>query len=454
VASILLVDDSVTGLDTWTRIFVGEGFDVLPATSLAAALSEFDRREPEAVVSDVQMPCGPDGLELARAVKSRQPSIPVVLYTAGGDADEQLTALHCADDYVAFPYPYEILVNAVAIALDGLRTSRGSSGAIPGIPKRITAVSEAMRALSRKIGRIAPTDKGVLITGETGTGKELLARAVHAYSGRRSKPFCAINCAGFQPGLVESELFGYVRGAFTGAMRDRQGIVADATGGTLFLDEVAELPLDVQSKLLRFLDSGEFRRVGENCTRRADVRIVAATNRLIEREMSSGRFRRDLYFRLAQFECHIPPLRERPEDIRALAVAWCAVAAGGARISVNDAAVEHLTRYSWPGNTRELYNVLHQAALQSFGGRIGAADIGRVLSFVLDGPAGAVVATPDQRAAEPIDVDGDAGDEMKIGRDRLVAALNAARWRRGEAAARLGISRTTLYRLIKILGLE
>ncbi|HET7293119.1 MAG TPA: sigma 54-interacting transcriptional regulator [Vicinamibacteria bacterium] len=318
-------------------------------------------------------------------------------------------------------------------------------------PSDIIGNSLAIQRVLQQIEVVAPTDANVLVLGESGTGKELVARRIHEQSQRRERPLITVNCASIPRELFESEFFGHAKGAFTGALRDRAGRFQAADGGTLFLDEIGEIPLELQSKLLRAIQEGQFERVGEERTRRIDVRIVAATNRDLPHEVAQGRFRQDLYYRLSVFPVHVPPLRERLEDIAELAA--CFVGRSAKRIRMRPASIgrqqlEALRRYPWPGNIRELQNVIERAVILSRGGG--------PLQFDLALPAGAAGMSARNERAEAVEGFVTAREFRERERQNLLGALVAAGWRiygRDGAAARLGIKPTTLASRMKTLGI-
>ena len=309
--------------------------------------------------------------------------------------------------------------------------------------------SPAMANVRAAIETVAPTDANVVISGETGTGKEVVTRAIHALSRRSDKPLIKVNCASIPRELFESEFFGHVRGAFTGAIKDRVGRFQLADEGTLFLDEIGEIPLEVQGKLLRVLQEGEFERVGEAKTRRADVRIIAATNRDLKEEVEGGRFRQDLYYRLNVFPIDVPPLRHRGEDTRLLATHYLQRAvrnlSRGPR-SLTAAEASQLLSYDWPGNVRELQNVIERAVITNRGGP---------LSFDLPSSEGGGPSAPGIAVGAEVDVVSDA-EMRRWERDNVLRALERTNWRvygpKG-AAALLGVRATTLASRIKKLGL-
>jgi transcriptional regulator with PAS, ATPase and Fis domain len=292
-----------------------------------------------------------------------------------------------------------------------------------------------MQAIVAWINRVGPAPSTVLLTGETGTGKELVARALHLASPRRAGPYVPVNCSAIPASLVETELFGHRKGAFTGATSDKEGVIEAAHGGTLFLDEIGDLPWAIQGNLLRFLENRELRRVGDTKTRRVDVRVIAATNRALREDVGRGRFREDLYYRLAVAYTHIPPLRERLEDLEPLVTYWLARMTEHGRKEVRgitSAALEVMRAHRWPGNVRELRNVLERIVVLASGELVTEGD---VAAAMCDAPAATVTAIADL----------DASEEQR----RTLAALEAHHWNRAETARHLGISRNTLGRKLR-----
>jgi len=313
--------------------------------------------------------------------------------------------------------------------------------ALPGIEAELLGVSRMMEDVRRAVARAADAPYPVLVQAESGAGKELVARAIHRAGARRTRPFCALNCAALPDDLMEAELFGHTKGAFTGAVAERRGLFEEADGGVLFLDEVGELSPRGQAKLLRVIQEGEIRRIGETVSRRVDVRLIAATNRLLQQEVDAGRFRRDLWYRLDVIRIVVPPLRERPEDVPVLAAGFWRRAAErvGSRAVLSDATIAALARYDWPGNVRELQNVL--AALA-----VGAARRGVVGPSALPATLARVAAPADGVTLE---------QARRLFDTRFVrAALARAGGHRGRAAAELGVTRQGLAKLMERLGVD
>jgi transcriptional regulator with PAS, ATPase and Fis domain len=313
--------------------------------------------------------------------------------------------------------------------------------ALPGIESELVGVSGAMEEVRRAVARAADAPYPVLVQAESGAGKELVARAIHRAGPRRSRPFCALNCAALPDELIEAELFGHAKGAFTGAMAERRGLFEEADGGVLFLDEVGELSPRGQAKLLRVIQEGEIRRVGETMARRVDVRLVAATNRLLDQEVEAGRFRRDLWYRLDVIRIAVPPLRERPEDVPVLAAGFWRRASErvGSRAVLSDATLAALARYDWPGNVRELQNVLAALVVGSpKRGVVGPSALPATLARI-GTPSSGVTLEQARRVFET----------------RFVrAALARAGGHRGKAAAELGVTRQGLAKLMGRLGVD
>jgi len=433
--SILLVDDQVNMRQSMALLLQQDGHAVREAPSAPAALEMLGAGSTDVVISDVRMHGDADGLALLRSIKGQDADAEVILITAFGTIDDAVQAMKAgAYDYLTKPVDPERLLITVRRAAERRALSREVRELRAEIrgAEEIVAVSPSMIAVVATISQLARTDSAVLIRGESGTGKELLARALHAQSDRRRGRFVPINCGAIPESLLESELFGYRRGAFTGAASDKKGLVEEAHGGVLFLDEVGEMPPAMQVRLLRFLQDGEVRRVGDTVSRRVDVRLVAATHRDLEEEVAAQRFRQDFYYRVNVVGVRVPPLRERREDVAVLAEVFLRRLATRHRRSVrgiSPAAMSLLLKYDWPGNVRELENVIERAVNLMSGELLTEDDL----------PAAVTVATPAPARAAALP------DE----RQRLVDVLEQCRWNQSRAASTLGISRTTLWRKMR-----
>jgi len=441
---VLVVDDEERMATVVAAALQRAGYECETAASGEAALAALDARGADAVVTDWKMP-GMDGIELLRRLRERRPGLPVVLLTAHGSVPSAVAAMReGAFDYVVKPFDNDELRASVARAVAITRLERENRWlrqevATRYAPDAFVAESARGRETLELVRRVAPSKATVLIQGESGTGKELIARLLHFWSERVGQPFVAVNCKAFAEGLLESELFGHERGAFTGATSARAGCFERAHGGTLFLDEIGEIGPSFQAKLLRVLQEGEIVRVGGNEPRHVDVRVVAATNRVLRDEVAAGRFREDLYFRLGVIPITVAPLRERREDIVPLAkrlLARHAVETGRA-LSLSGAAEAALLAHSWPGNVRELENAVERGVVLTRGATIEPEDL--LLSEATVGAS----APADGTLQSSLDAAAIA---------RIQAALDAAGGNRAEAARTLGIDRTTLYRLMKRLG--
>jgi DNA-binding NtrC family response regulator len=439
-ASILIVDDEPRLGDALQRALEFDGHTAVYLSDPEAALRALRARAFDVLLTDLVMP-GIDGLEVLLRAKRIRPSCEVVLMTAFATVDTARTALkRGAVDYLTKPFSVEHELSPLLAALLATPSGEGDPGwsgaglAVEGI----VAASPAMRALVDKLPRIAASRASVLLRGESGTGKEVVATALHRLSDRSARPLVKVNCAALPEGLLEAELFGAARGAYTGAHTDRTGLFQAADGGTLLLDEVGELPCSIQAKLLRVLQDGEFHRVGEPgralCV---DVRVVAATNRDLEEAVRLGSFRKDLYYRLNVVPISLPPLRERPEDLGPLVRNFLAVLAPDREVRLHPDARRLLDRYEWPGNVRELRNALEHALVLGDGDEIRPADL----------PA------PVQ-GSDPAAGHDEGATLEEIERRCLVQALVKTAYNRTRAASLLGITRRTLgYRLRKY-GLE
>jgi DNA-binding NtrC family response regulator len=441
--SILVVDDDSAMRQMLVSLFRDRGFCVDDAPSASAALEKLREADYGVVLSDVKMP-GKTGIEMVGDLRRLRPETPVVLMTAFGSIDSAVEAMRAgACDYITKPFEPDAVLLTVERAFERraleeenrrLRRAVDRTGSLG----ELIGQSPVMREIFALIRRVAHGRSSVLITGESGTGKELVARTLHFHGARADKPFIPINCTAIPEGLLESELFGHVRGAFTGAHTSKRGLFEKANGGTLFLDEIGDMGLGLQSKLLRVLQDQEIRPVGGTQTVKVDVRIVAATNRELEVEIAAGRFREDLYYRLNVIPIHIPPLRERPEDIPALVDSFVRKHAAGARRVVTEAAMEQLQAQPWRGNARELENAIERALALTDAVEIGPDD----LLFGSGGaPAEADPAAPLLRsaAAEKITL-------RELEERYIEQILRLTGGNKVQAARILGIDRKTLYR--------
>jgi len=439
---ILVVEDdeaqrkilvAVLQADGWATFEAGTGDD---AVELLEKSGDID-----IVLSDLMMP-GMDGRSLLAVVNQRWPEVPFVVMTAFASVDSAVELLHAgAYHYLAKPIKLPELRITARRALESTQTKRELARLRRkvGLPADVVGVSRQMQQVFETAIRVAPSSTPVLITGETGVGKEVVARAIHGASGREN--FVALNCAALPPNLVESELFGFKRGAFTDANRDHAGLVEVAATGTLFLDEVAEVPLATQPKLLRFLQDGEFRRLGDTQARQSAARVIAATNRDPAEEVAAGRMREDLFYRLNIVHIQIPPLRERPVDIPALAeqlVGRLADRYQLAPAALAPEVVATLTAYAWPGNIRELENVLARALALRSGERISLRDLPPEITRAAPAAAGAglLEQEPTLRLEE-------------VERRYITRVLESTHGNKLKAAEILGIDRSTLHRKLK-----
>jgi len=430
---ILVVDDDPGQRSLLETFLRGQHFEVVTADSGERALELLSSNGFAMMISDVRMP-GWSGLETLRRVRLQFPSLPVLLVTAFADIRDAVVAMRDgALNYLAKPIDLDELLTNVRTGTGTAGPAPGSLGAGKPLPAGVVAQSPLTAALFQEAALVAPSEARVLITGESGTGKEVLADVIHAWSARSAGPLIKVNCAAIPETLLESELFGHERGAFTGASNQRIGRFEEADGGTIFLDEIAEMSPALQAKLLRVTQDGRFQRVGSNREIRSHARILAATNRNLEDEVKRERFREDLFYRLNVMELHLPPLRERREDIQPLANLFLEKFARN-RTRLADATVVCLQNYSWPGNVRELRNTIERAVLLSQSELILPDHLPAKFREVLKSavPAAAIEA---QQLEE-------------IERQAILAALAQHKFNRTETATALGISRRALiYKL-------
>jgi two-component system response regulator AtoC len=382
--SVLIVDDEESMRHLLSLILRDRGYEVRAVSSGEDALKELQARDYDLVLSDVRMP-RMDGLALLREALRLQPDLTFIVMSAYGSHDTAVEAMKAgAYDYVGKPFKPDDVVLVLRKAEERQRLSRENRRLRAELAQEyrfenIVGASEALQDVLRQVRKVAPLKTTVLLTGESGTGKELVARALHELSPRAAAPFVAVNCGAIPAELIESELFGHVRGAFTDASRDKKGLVAEADGGTLFLDEIGELPPALQVKLLRFLQEEEVRRVGDNRSEKVDVRIVAATARDLARAVQEGQFREDLFYRLNVVGIRLPPLRERPDDVPRLVEHFLAKhrpLRGGVPLrGLAPEAMEAFQAYRWPGNVRELEHAVERAVVLAEGPEVQEEDL-------------------------------------------------------------------------------
>ncbi|MEO5616395.1 MAG: sigma-54 dependent transcriptional regulator [Candidatus Eisenbacteria bacterium] len=440
---VLIVDDHDNQRQQLRGVLEDEGFRVTDAGDAEHGLAAIAEQRFDAVVLDVNMP-GMDGLTALGRMSAADPDLAVVIVTGESliqRGREAVLKLGAFDVLAKMPEP-EDLVGVVRQAVELTRSRRARlEKPARGNDLGLLGESAAIRTLVETVRKVAPSQGRVLVHGENGSGKELVAAAIHALSKRADKPFVAINCAAIPKDLVESELFGYEKGAFTGAMQSKKGRFEQADGGTLFLDEIGELSAEAQSKLLRAIETGEIERVGSTRPVTCDVRVVSATNRDLGGAMEAGEFRQDLYFRLNVLPVQVPALRERGSDIALLATHFLtAICAGEDKPAktLTPEALELLEGYSWPGNVRELRNLMERAAVMVDAERVGSED----LVIWLEAPRGGD------------DAVGLRGEIERREADAVRKALESAGWNVTQAAAGLGIDRTNLHRKMRKYGIQ
>ncbi|HJR66481.1 MAG TPA: sigma-54 dependent transcriptional regulator [Gemmatimonadaceae bacterium] len=446
---ILVVDDEKGIRQALGQLLEYEGYEVKTAGNAVDAITEYDRFRPQLVFMDVKM-AGIDGLEALKRLKQTDANAVVVMISGHGTIQTAVEATQLgAYDFLEKPLDTDRILVTLRNALEHLSLSEENTRLKQTIESRYEIVgrSYAIKALLDKIEKVAPSPARVLVTGENGTGKELVARAVHRLSARADGPFIEVNCAAIPSELIESELFGHMKGSFTGAVQDRAGKFELANHGTLFLDEIGDMSLAAQAKVLRVLEDGVVTRIGGSKPVSVDVRVLAATNKDLEHEIGEAKFREDLYYRLNVVPVSVPPLRDRREDIPQL------VAHFADRLTRNegvpprgfaDDAVQRLTEYDWPGNVRELRNTVERLLILASGPRIGAADVERLVG---------------KRAAEQTSlgslVECRTFEEFKDAAERafLLAKLREANWNVSETARLLDMPRSNLYKKIERYGL-
>jgi DNA-binding NtrC family response regulator len=444
--SVLIVDDERSMCELLETDLKLRDFDVVWHTSAEDGFRAVLEEPIDTVLTDLKMP-GIDGLEFCRRIVENRPDIPVVVMTAFGSLETAVAAIRAgAYDFVTKPVEMDLLALTLGRAI-GHRELQEKVKVLSQAADRATqfedliGASPAMQKLYDQLGRVADTETSILITGESGTGKELVARSLHSRSRRREKPFVPVNCAALPDTLLESELFGHAKGAFTDARSDRKGLFAQAEGGTLFLDEIGEMPLTMQPKLLRALEESKVRPVGSDREVPFDARIVTATNRDLESAVEESRFREDLFFRINVIQLDMPPLRSRGTDVLLLAqhfLALFAARAGKEVEGLSDAIAEMLLNYSWPGNVRELRNVIERAVALTRFSKLAAEDLPEKIREYRSSQV--FIGGEDPSELVPIE---------EVERRYIEHVLNAVDGNKTVAARILGLDRKTLYRKLK-----
>ena len=441
---ILIIDDEPTIRMLLSRILELEGYEVLKAKDRATALYTLKKQVVQVVLCDVFLPDG-NGVDMVQELQQLAPAAKIILLTAHGNIPDGVQAIkNGAFDYIVKGDDNRKIIPIVNRAMDAIATELKQQGKKKIVRANtfsfdnIVGKSSALFDVISQARKVAATDVSVLINGETGTGKEVFARAIHSESQRRSEAFLALNCSAFSRELLESELFGYKAGAFTGAVKDKRGLLEEANHGTIFLDEIGEMALELQSKLLRVLETGEFVKVGDTKTTHVDVRILSATNRNLKEEIASGRFREDLYFRLSVFRIMLPPLRQRKEDILLLArqfIERYAKQIGRPAPVLSSEAKSLFLSYPWPGNVREMMNAVEHALI------------------VCDGEITRHDLPIDMLLGDTSTADDDAFDLKSVERNHIIKVLHHTHGNKTETARLLKIGLTTLYRKIEEYGI-
>ena len=442
---ILIIDDEPTIRMLLSRILELEGYEVLKAKDRATALYTLKKQVVQVVLCDVFLPDG-NGVDMVQELQQLAPDAKIILLTAHGNIPDGVQAIkNGAFDYIVKGDDNRKIIPIVSRAMDAVATEQKQQGKKKEVRANsftfdnIVGKSSALSDVVTQARKVAATDVSVLINGETGTGKEVFARAIHSESQRRSEAFLALNCSAFSRELLESELFGYKAGAFTGAVKDKKGLLEEANHGTLFLDEIGEMALELQSKLLRVLETGEFVKVGDTKTTHVDVRILSATNRNLKEEIANGRFREDLYFRLSVFRILLPPLCQRRDDILLLAqhfIGQYARQIGRTAPSLSTEAKNIFLAYPWPGNVREMMNAIEHALI------VCEDEITRH-DLPID------MLTGDTSTAAD-----DSFDLKSVERNHIIKVLHHTHGNKTETARLLKIGLTTLYRKIEEYGIN
>ena len=457
---VWIVDDDRSIRWVFEKALGREGIVFNSFSSASEALDALKSGPPQVLVSDIRMP-GPSGLELLQKVKERHPAVPVIVMTAYSDLESAVAAFQGgAYEYLPKPFDVDQAVDLIRRALDESQRELAAIEPLDETPE-ILGQAPAMQEVFRAIGRLSQSTATVLLTGESGSGKELVARALHRHSARGAKPFIAINTAAMPKDLLESELFGHERGAFTGAQVQRRGRFEQAEGGTLFLDEIGDMPADLQTRLLRVLSDGSFYRVGGHQQIKTNVRVIAATHQNLEERVRDGSFREDLFHRLNVIRIRLPALRERREDIPLLARHFLARSAkqlGVETKRLTDEAVAHIARLDFPGNVRQLENLCHWLTVMAPGQAVEVGDLPVEFREQASAAAGTDWVASLEQEVERRLARGETGLLDLLGRQfeksLILKALARTGGRRIEAATLLGMGRNTITRKIQELGIE
>jgi two-component system NtrC family response regulator len=443
---LLVIDDEERLRKLLARILQLEEFDVIEAATAKEGLRKLEHEVVDVVISDVKLPDG-NGIDLTKTIKAAYPAIEIIVLTAYGTINDGVTSIkNGAFDYITKGDDNEKIIPLVNKAMDKAILQRRVLDLENKLSTkfgfdRIIGTSPAITAAIKLAQRVASTDTTVLILGETGTGKEVFAEAIHQGSPRNAKPFVAINCSAFTKELLESELFGHKAGAFTGAVKDKKGLLEEANGGTIFLDEIGELDHDLQAKLLRVLESQQFIKIGDTKTTKVSVRILAATNRNLQDEVAKDHFRSDLFYRLSVFQVTLPSLRDRKKDIALLVKMFMNYFAAKVNKQITGYTpdfLEKLEAYNWPGNVRELKNIIERAVILSDNGELDSSLLPYEFDAIVSKPAGNLSAF----------------DLSSVEKLHIQRVLNHSGGNRAEAARLLNIGIATLYRKLKEYGLE
>ncbi|RLB01525.1 MAG: sigma-54-dependent Fis family transcriptional regulator [Deltaproteobacteria bacterium] len=466
---ILLIDDDPQLRQSFAKILKEEGYALTAVYTGEMGLAEIRKNLPDVVILDLRLP-GIDGFETYKAIREIDPKLPVIIMTAYGTTDTAIEATKLgAFDYVLKPFEIPQMLSLIRQAIDASRFMH-SPVKMEKLDEEeigsevIIGKSQAMQEVFKAIGRVATRDATVLVRGESGTGKELVARAIYQYSARKDKPFLVINCVAIPETLLESELFGYEKGAFTGAYTRKVGKIEQANGGTVLLDEIGDMPLSIQAKILRLIQEKSIERLGGRSTIPVDVRIIAATNRNLEDALKKGHFREDLYYRLKVVTIWLPPLRERREDIPELAKYFLSRYSREMKIEnpgLSETAIKVLLDYSWPGNVRELSNVIRRALIFSRGCPLMPEDIYQSMNPVEDN------SMRNESKSDFTEVRKWVRESLRLSRDKnmlnylldeitkvaIIEALSITKGNRSRAAELLGTSRPTLQAKIEKYGI-